>query len=145
MVVAACLSVFASPVDGSSTDQAISAIKLTLKRFHSGTETLAFVSKDPAYFFSFVGRANDPSAGIPGGARIELCSSGPTSVGFDMPIGNGTLGWTGKNGGTSGVFRFVNAPPPNAFSGMKAMTMKRNFLKQRTSGEGGSPSCGKRQ
>jgi hypothetical protein len=117
------LVVTAWSADSSAVDRPISATKLLLKRSPSGKERLVFVSNDPAYLSPTLGDGNDPSTGTPGGARIELFSSGPTSVAFDMPAGSGTPGWT-STGGAVVSFKFVNADAPDAFSSIKRMIVK---------------------
>jgi hypothetical protein len=131
-LVAVCLCVAVSYADGAAIDRPISATKLRLKRSSAGHETLTFASKDPAFLFPLFETANDPSTGTPGGARLELFAPGPTSVTFDMPVGNGAPGWTGTNSGIVVVYRFVNDQAPDAFSSVQKMLLKRNFSKQTT-------------
>ncbi len=130
-LLVACFSVLATRTDGFAADRAISATKLTLKRSASGNETLTFVSKDPAYPYPLFGGADDPASGTPGGCRLELFTAGPTSATFDMPAGNGELGWTAKDRGTSGTFRFTNTSAPNGFSAMRRVSLRKKFTNGR--------------
>ena len=63
-----------------ATDQPISGAKLTLRRSSSGKEKLVFVSKDPLFLFPAIGSADDPGTGSPGGATLELESTGESTL-----------------------------------------------------------------
>jgi len=94
-------------------DQPISGAKLTLRRSSSGKEKLVFVSKDPLFLFPAIGSADDPGTGTPGGATLELESTGEsTQVVVEAPPVVGKPGWTAKDGNIpSHTFKNPTAAP----------------------------------
>ena len=96
-----------------ATDQPISGAKLTLRRSSSGKEKLVFVSKDPLFLFPAIGSADDPGTGTPGGAILELESTGEsTQIVVEAPPVVGKPGWTAKDGNVpSHTFKNPAAAP----------------------------------
>jgi hypothetical protein len=71
-------------VPATGLDQPIDAEKLVLRRTGNGN-ALLFVSRDGAFLFPALGGVDDPAAGSPGGAHVDLFSAGEGVVSLAAP------------------------------------------------------------
>ena len=77
----------------SALDQPLRGDKLSLKRTASGKEKLVFVSRSIFTTVPAPGSPDDPAAGTPGGATVELFSGNEGAVALLVPSGAGQPGW----------------------------------------------------
>jgi hypothetical protein len=121
----------------SALDRPIGAVKLLLTRSSTGKERLAFVSKDPGFLFPPVSGADDPAAGSPGGALIELFSQ-EGAASLAVPRGVGKPGWTIKSAAAIS-YKFSNGDAPGGISPVRAATIKQGKVLKLTSADSGVP------
>ena len=116
--------VLTTALPAAAVDQPIDAKKLILKRSSSGKEKLVFQSKDPAFLFPTVGGADDPQAGSPGGATIELVSPGEGLGVIEVPGGlTVPAPWSVKLG-TYNEYRYANKDAPGGPSSVRKMRIR---------------------
>src|SRR5262249_16821394 len=107
--VAVTLVVFAAAMPDSAwaqVDRPISGRVLKLKRTDDATSFM-FVSKDPALPFPAIGSADDPAAGSPGGALVELFTPTQGHQYAAAPAGYGHPGWKADTSGADS-YRYRN-------------------------------------
>jgi hypothetical protein len=103
-------------------DRQIAAKKLVLVR-RASVEKLVFVSQDGTFLFPAIGSADDPGIGTPGGAFVDVLSSGEPAARLAAPAGAGNPGWKAKNGMVP-VHVFKNAAAPAGPSVVKKVVLK---------------------
>jgi len=104
----------------SALDVPVAGKTLLLQR-KRGVERLVFVSRDPALPAPTVGGPDDPVAGSPGGALVELVADADSSVGaFALPP---APGWR-VAGGAATTWRFANRAAPHGTSVVKSLVLQ---------------------
>jgi hypothetical protein len=115
----------------AAVDRPIDAAKLVLKRTAT-RDTLAFVSRDPAFLFPPIGSTDDPATGSPGGLLVELFSAAGEIGVLAAPAGIGTPGWLATPAPTA-QFRFQNALAPGGLSAIRLAVLKQGRVLKLTS------------
>jgi hypothetical protein len=110
----------------TAEDRPIAAARLVLKRSLEGRERLVFVSKDPHFLFPTVGGADDPSAGSPGGALLELFSQNEGRAAFHVPAGVGDPGWVVNE--HRHAYRFLDRSAPGGASAVRVVRLEEGRL-----------------
>lgn len=107
-----------------ATDRPIAGDLLAIKRTRAGKERLLFISKDRSVPFPAIGGPDDPTAGSPGGALVEVFSRNhPGSGTLPLPADVGNPGWKVK-AGKKPWYRFKNADAPEGPSAVKSLFLK---------------------
>jgi hypothetical protein len=122
IVATVTLASLAFTASADAVDQPLDAAKLVLKRTAT-RESLAFVSRDPAFLFPPPGSGDDPATGNPGGATIEMFSANGGTASITVPPGVGKPGWTIALGAAP-RFEFRNALAPGGPSSVRFAVLK---------------------
>lgn len=119
----------------SATDQPIAATRLIIR---PSRQTLFFLSRDPAFLFPAIASADEPAAGTPGGAIIDLFSQNQGAVSLTIPAGTGNPGWTVRPG-MPASYKFKNPIAPYGISVVRVALLKQNRI-IKISAEDGLPA-----
>jgi hypothetical protein len=107
----------------TAADMPINAAKLVIKRSSSGIEKLVFISTDASALFPFIGGADDPISGTPGGTTITLISDVEGAGTLAIESGTSDLGWSTKFGSVSS-YRYDNADAPAGASRVRSIVFR---------------------
>jgi hypothetical protein len=122
----------------SALDQPLRGDKLSLKRTASGKEKLIFVSRSIFTTVPAPGSPDDPAAGTPGGAVVELFSGNEGAVALLVPSGAGQPGWAVAVGWA----RYRNPDAPAGPTPVKLISMQHQRRLKIVAGAVGLPLAG---